>query len=189
MIEVRWLGRGGQGAFTAARLLGLSAALFENKYAQAFPSFGPERRGAPVSAFTRIADQKITDRSEVTRCDYLVVLDETLWKPQLWQDLKPGGTVLVNATDPTQWFEKASADAPDEYRRANRKASAINALAIARNWIGKPIVNTAMLGALVGLSGIISLEAAIQGIRHEMKPAQVAGNVNALTMACKKVRP
>ena len=77
MVEVRWHGRGGQGAFTAARLLGASAALFEGRHALAFPSFGPERRGAPVLGFTRIDDHKITDRSAVTACDFVVVLDET----------------------------------------------------------------------------------------------------------------
>ncbi len=77
MIEVKWHGRGGQGGFTAARFLGLSAALFENKYTLAFPSFGPERRGAPVLGFTKIDTSPIRDRSAVRTCDYVVVLDET----------------------------------------------------------------------------------------------------------------
>ena len=70
MLEVRWHGRGGQGGFTAARLLGLAAALYEGKYALAFPSFGPERRGAPVLGFTRIDEKRITDRSAVTALSY-----------------------------------------------------------------------------------------------------------------------
>ena len=79
MTEIRWHGRGGLGAFTAARLLGCAVSLFEGKYALAFPSFGPERRGAPVFAFTRIDDKAITDRSEVVSCDCAVVLDDTLF--------------------------------------------------------------------------------------------------------------
>ena len=75
MIEVRWHGRGGQGSFTAARLLGLAASVYDERFAQAFPSFGPERRGAPVLGFTRIDDFKITDRSELDVCDYVIVLE------------------------------------------------------------------------------------------------------------------
>ena len=78
MKEIRWHGRGGQGGFTVSRLLGIAAGMFENKHALAFPSFGPERRGAPVLAFTKIDDSKIHDRSEVNQCDYVVVMDETL---------------------------------------------------------------------------------------------------------------
>src|ERR1035437_6292517 len=100
MIEVRWHGRGGQGCFTAARLLGMAAALFEDKFALAFPSFGPERRGAPVLGFTRIDDRKITDRSAVTECDYIVVLDETLMNSQIVNGLRLHGKVIINTTSP-----------------------------------------------------------------------------------------
>ena len=78
MKQIRWHGRGGNGAFTAARLLGVAASVFEGKSAQAFPSFGPERRGAPVLGFTRIAEKTITDHSQVYECDCVIVLDETL---------------------------------------------------------------------------------------------------------------
>lgn len=78
MKEIRWHGRGGNGGFTAARLLGYAASLHCGKYAQAFPSFGPERRGAPVLGFTRIDDAPITDHSQVYSCDCVIVLDETL---------------------------------------------------------------------------------------------------------------
>ncbi|MCW2276820.1 2-oxoacid:acceptor oxidoreductase family protein [Heliophilum fasciatum] len=177
MIEVRWLGRGGQGGFTASRLLGVAAVLFENKYAQAFPSFGPERRGAPVLGFTRIDDQKITLRSEIKQGDYLVVMDENLWSPRLWDDLKPNGLMLLNTSRPER-FPDAAGD---------RRLVTIDALQIARETIGKPIVNTAMLGALVAVSGIISLEAAVQGVQKEMKPALAKGNVAAVTRAYERL--
>ena len=106
MIEVRWHGRGGQGGFTASRLLGKAAALFEDKYAMAFPSFGPERRGAPVLAFTRIDDKKITNRNEVEKCDYVVVLDETLAEESVIQGLKPDGALIINTSDPEIYRKK-----------------------------------------------------------------------------------
>ncbi|MBK5241799.1 2-oxoacid:acceptor oxidoreductase family protein, partial [Clostridium sp.] len=100
MIEVRWHGRGGQGSFTIARLLGMAASVFGGEYAQAFPSFGPERRGAPVLGFTRIDSEKITDRSEVDQCDYVVVLDETLWGPSVLSGLKENAIIIVNTDSP-----------------------------------------------------------------------------------------
>jgi pyruvate ferredoxin oxidoreductase gamma subunit len=97
LIEVRWHARGGQGGFTAARLLGLAASVFEDNYAQAFPSFGPERRGAPVLGFTRIDDKPIDDHSQVYECDYVVVLDETLMKVvDVKRGLRDGGMLLIN---------------------------------------------------------------------------------------------
>ena len=98
MTEIRWHGRGGLGAFTAARLLGCAVSLYEGKYALAFPSFGPERRGAPVFAFTRIDNKPITDRSEVVECDIAIVLDDTLFGDPVRNGLKPGATVIVNTT-------------------------------------------------------------------------------------------
>ena len=104
MTEIRWHGRGGLGAFTAARLLGCAVSLFEGKYALAFPSFGPERRGAPVFAFTRIDDKAITDRSEVVSCDCAVVLDDTLFGDPVKKGLKPGATVIINTTKDKSQF-------------------------------------------------------------------------------------
>jgi len=73
MIDIRWHGRGGQGSFTASKLLGVAVTIYGDKHALAFPSFGPERRGAPVLAFTKIDNKKIHDRSEVKLCDYIVI--------------------------------------------------------------------------------------------------------------------
>jgi len=99
MIEVRWHGRGGNGAFTAAKLLGNAASIHEGKAAQAFPSFGPERRGAPVLGFTRISDEVITDHSQVYECDCVVVLDETLCEVvDTTAGLKDDSTYIINST-------------------------------------------------------------------------------------------
>ena len=97
MTEILWLGRGGQGAFTAAKLLGASfASKGEGAYSLAFPSFGPERRGAPVRAFTKLDTSPILDRSETERADFIILLDETLYTPSLRALLKDGGKILVN---------------------------------------------------------------------------------------------
>jgi pyruvate ferredoxin oxidoreductase gamma subunit len=177
MLEVRWHGRGGQGSFTAARLLGMAAALFEGKHALAFPSFGPERRGAPVLGFTRIDDKKITDRSAVTECDYVVVLDETLMSPAVVAGLRPQGKLVVNTTNPEQYRKLAGKHA----------IVAVDATSLAMELLGRPITNTAMLGALVGASGIIRLESALEGIAHEMKPALARKNAEVVRRAFSQV--
>ena len=173
MVEVRWHGRGGQGAFTAARLLGASAALFEGRHALAFPSFGPERRGAPVLGFTRIDDRKITDRSAVTECDYVVVLDETLMNPKIASGLRPGGKLIVNTAS------------PELYRHwgGGGELLALDATSLARRILGRPITNTAMLGALVAWAGVVSLESAVGGIEAEMSPRLAEKNVELLRQA------
>lgn len=172
MIEIRWHGRGGQGGFTAARLLGAAAALFEHKYALAFPSFGPERRGAPVLGFTRIDDRKITDRSEVRECDYVVVLDETLVDASVVRGLKPGGTVVLNSADPKKY---------EALRGFSVRA--IDATALALEILKKPITNTAMLGALAAVSAVVHPESLVAAVEREMKPALAAANRRILETA------
>jgi len=170
MLEVRWHGRGGQGAFTAARLLGIASALFEQRFALAFPSFGPERRGAPVLGFTRIDDRKITDRTLPTECDYVVVLDETLAGPNIAVGLKSGAKLILNTAHP----ERYRALAPDH------EIIGLDATTLALEVLGSPITNTAMLGALVAVSGIVRLESAIQAISHELKPRIAQKNIDLL---------
>ena len=96
MTEILWHGRGGQGAFTAARLLGEAYALKDGSYALAFPSFGPERRGAPIRAFTKLDSKPIGNRSEVKKADFSIFLDDTLFSDSAFDELKPGGKVLLN---------------------------------------------------------------------------------------------
>ncbi|MGA7720861.1 MAG: 2-oxoacid:acceptor oxidoreductase family protein [Ignavibacteriaceae bacterium] len=172
MIEIIWHGRGGQGSFTASRLLGLSAGLYEKKYAIAFPTFGPERRGAPVLGFTKIDSQNITDRSEVQKSDYTIILDETLIDNNTGNELKPAGTLIINS------------GYPEKYNfAANIKTIFIDANDIAYKILGRQIVNTAMLGTLVAVSNVISIESAESGIRHEMKSNIAEKNVELLKFA------
>ena len=152
MIEVLWHGRGGQGAFTAARLLGAAASLEEGAYALAFPSFGPERRGAPMRAFTKFSREPIGDRSAITRADFVVYLDETLLQPGWEHELKPGGRVLVNSC---RQFD-------------DRRIVAIDANGISTALLGRPIPNTVFLGALTVLCPAISEAAVKEAIAQYM---------------------
>jgi len=171
MIEIKWLGRGGQGAFTAARLLGEAVSMHEDKYAMAFPSFGPERRGAPVQAFTKIDNIKITDRSEIKSCDYLIVLDETLVQKSLFEELKPNGVVLVNSRN------------SQKYEDNKNKVIAIDATLIAMEILNKPVSNTAMMGALLAVSNIIPIESLIDTIRQELNSSIAEKNVEIVKKA------
>ena len=178
MIEVRWHGRGGQGCWTGARLLGLAAAQFEGKHALSFPSFGPERRGAPVLGFTRISEQKIHDRSEVRSCDYVVVLDETLIGAHTGAGLKANGTAVINTLSAEQY---------ESYFPGARVAS-IDATSIALEILGRPITNTSMLGALLAVSDIVSLESAQFAIREEMNASIQDKNIQVVKTAYNALR-
>ena len=97
MTEILWHGRGGQGAFTAARLLGAAyVAESDGFYALAFPSFGPERRGAPIRAFTKLSDSPVGDRSQVVKADYSIYLDDTLFTDAAFDELKENGKIILN---------------------------------------------------------------------------------------------
>ncbi|MCT4639397.1 MAG: 2-oxoacid:acceptor oxidoreductase family protein [Bacteroidales bacterium] len=177
MKEIRWHGRGGQGGFTASRLLGIAAGMFGGKHALAFPSFGPERRGAPVLAFTKIDDTKIHDRSEVQESDYVVIMDETLINPGIAKGIREGATVLVNTSDVSRYKEL------EQFNTVQ-----IDATSIALEVLGHPITNTAMYGALVAASGLVSKEAAIESIRYEMKPSLVEKNIEIINRAFEQIK-
>ncbi len=150
MLEIRWHGRGGQGAVTSVELLALSA-IEEGKYAQGFPSFGPERRGAPVTAFNRVDDKQIKIRSGIYRPDVVVVLDESLVAlVDVAEGLKPEGILLINTTKSLEELKKNI--------RYDGKIATCDATAIAWKELGVPITNTTMLGALVKLTGVVKLE-------------------------------
>jgi len=153
LIEIRWHGRGGQGAVTTAELLA-QAAISEGKYAQAFPSFGPERRGAPVQAFNRIdSNEPVRIRADITQPDYVVVLDPSLLgKVNVTSGLKEGGWVIINT-------RKTVGQIKSEFGIKNLVAT-INATKIAREVLGVPIVNTTMLGAVVKMTGVIDKKSA-----------------------------
>ena len=171
MIEIRWHARGGQGGFTGAKLLGLAASVFGNHYAQAFPSFGPERRGAPVLGFTRVDDRPITDHSQVYACDYVVVLDETLMETvDVTKGLKDGGIILINT--------KSS---PDRFPfKGNPRVVTVDASAIALEELGAPIANTAMLGAFAAVNKLIGIESILKAVDKGMPGALRERNKKAI---------
>jgi pyruvate ferredoxin oxidoreductase gamma subunit len=150
MLEIRWHGRGGQGAVTSVELLALSA-IGEGRFAQGFPSFGPERRGAPVAAFNRVDEKPIKIRSGIYTPDIVVVLDESLIAMvDVAEGLKRTGTLIVNTT---RNLEELRANIKFEGRIA-----VCDATGIAWKELGVPITNTTMLGAVVKMSGAVKME-------------------------------
>lgn len=177
MHEIVWLGRGGQGAFTAARLLGLSAVRFAGLQAIAFPSFGPERRGAPVFAYTRIDDAPVRDRSAVRRADLAVIMDESLLSQAATGFLTPETLVLVSS-------ERDST--PTDERRSGQVGGIVRVPAkpMAREILGTDHTNTILLGVLNGLTGLLPEAALIDGIESEFgKGTKGVKNVAAFRYA------
>jgi len=151
MIESRWHGRGGQGAVTSVEMLAL-AAIEEGKYAQGFPAFGPERRGAPVMAFNRISDTPIKIRSGIYHPDVVVVLDPSLVNlVPVTDGLKPEGVLIVNTSKPAEEIRRIL-----NYRGT---LYTVDATRIAREELGVPITNTTMLGAVLKVTGVLRLDA------------------------------
>ena len=174
MLEIRWHGRGGQGAVTSVELLALSA-IEEGKYAQGFPSFGPERRGAPVTAFNRVDDKQIKIRSGIYHPDVVVVLDESLVAlVDVAEGLKPEGILLVNTTKSLEDLKKDI--------RYEGKIATCDATGIAWKELGVPITNTTMLGALLRATGIVKVESLEEPLKERFGPLAVK-NFNALKVA------
>ena len=174
MKELRFHGRGGQGAVTTAELVAL-AAISEGKFAQAFPSFGPERRGAPVVAYARIDDRPIRVRSKVDRPDVVVVLDPSLLQLVSVQDgLKEGGVVVANASEDCAEFK--------ERLQSNQKAFTIDANKIAMEALGRPITNTTMIGALVKITELVDLKS-LEGPLRERFGRLAERNLSAMKRA------
>lgn len=158
MIEVRFHGRGGQGAVTSAELVA-HAAIEEGKFAQSFPSFGPERRGAPVVSFVRISDEKIRTRSEITDPDVVVVLDPgLLCITNVCMGLNPDGTSVLNTGH-------KPGDIQSPYGLHGRIAT-VDANRIAREVLGITITNTTMLGALIKATGLVKIESMAGPLKH-----------------------
>lgn len=177
MIEIRIHGRGGQGAVIASKVL--AAAVFrEGKYVQSFPAFGVERRGAPVAAFTRIDDRPIRLRTNIREPDHIVVLDPTLMEnPDILSGLKKGGLILINTKRSKEVYSA---------RFSDFKVSTIDANEIAREYrLGSPtypIVNTAILGALAKVLGLVKLESVALAIADEV-PIKAEANIKAAAEA------
>lgn len=181
MIEIRFHGRGGQGAVIASNLLA-SASFKEGRHVQAFPLFGMERRGAPVMAFTRVAVEPILVRCQVHEPDYVVVLDPGLIKiANITAGLKNGGWIVVNSERSPAEF-----DFPAGFHVASVDASAI----AARHGLGTraaPIVNTAILGALARATGMVGLDAVVAAVKEDV-PTKPEANAAAVVDAYHQVK-
>ena len=175
LVEIRWHGRGGQGAVTSAELLA-RAAINEGKYAQAFPLFGMERRGAPVQAFDRIDPTKpVRVRGEVLEPDVVVVLDPTLLNiVNVTAGLKEKGLLILNTSKGIEKFE-------EEFGVKYRLAS-VDATKIARELMGVNIVNTTMLGAILKVVAVVDMESLVEPIEQRFERL-AERNINAMKRA------
>ena len=182
ILEVRWHGRGGQGAWTASELFA-RAAIAEGKYIQSFPEFGPERMGAPVTAFTRISVEPIRIHCAVYQPDVVAVLDPTLLKTVKVADglNEDGGNIVVN-----------SKDSPIETRKLLNstigKVWTVPAFEISLKILGIPITNTAMLGAVARVTGIVSLETIEKMVRARFRQDVAEKNFAVVKEAYQKVK-
>lgn len=179
MLEIRFHGRGGQGAVTASRILAL-AAFKEGKYVISFPFFGTERRGAPVTSFTRIDDDEINVKTQIYDPDVVVILDTTIMDTaNVTSGIKEGGSVIIN-----------SMKSPEEFNLPFKVAT-VNATGIALKYeLGSkanPIVNTAILGAFAKATGSVSLESVLEAIR-EASPRDREKNLAAVEDAFNSTR-
>lgn len=178
VFEVRVHGRGGQGVVTAAELLSV-AAFLEGRHAQAFPSFGSERTGAPVVAFCRISDREIRTHAPIVRPDAVIIQDATLLGAlQVLDGLRPEGVVLVNSTKDS--VVGAALDAGNVF--------VVSATEIALELVGRPVPNAALLGGFAAVSGVVSLESVSAAIRERFAGAVAEANVAAATRAFGIVR-
>ncbi|MCW5663275.1 MAG: 2-oxoacid:acceptor oxidoreductase family protein [Piscinibacter sp.] len=175
MFQVRIHGRGGQGVVTGAEMLSI-AAFAQGRHAQAFPSFGSERTGAPVVAFCRIAEREIRLREPVMAPDAVIIQDPTLLhQVDLFQGLGADGYVLVNSR------RNADELGIGELRQRLRRERLLNVPAseIAKQHLGRPLPNAALLGGFAAMSGLIALEAVVHAIRDKFSGPVAEGNIAA----------
>lgn len=177
LMEIRWHGRGGQGAVTSAELVA-QAAISEGKFAQAFPSFGPERRGAPVLAFVRVDSQEpVRVRAEITDPDVVVVLDPGLLTiVNVVSGLKDNGLVIINTK---KSFDEIAAKLQ---LKAKARLAKVNATLIAREELGVTITNTTMVGALLKATGVVELESVVEPLNNRFGRL-AEKNINAMKRA------
>lgn len=185
LTEIRWHGRGGQGAVTAAKMVA-ELALGQGRYFQAFPEYGPERSGAPIVAFTRVSDEPIQVYCGVEHPGIVVVLDSSLLAiVDVTKGSPDDAIVLVNSSRSPALLRKT-------YGIEGRKLYTVNATRIAVETIKRPIPNTPMVGALVRITGMFPLENVIEFMRAEFgkkfPPKVVEGNINALTRSYEEVQ-
>ena len=187
MIEIRWHGRGGQGAKTASLLLA-DAAFNTGKYIQGFPEYGPERMGAPITAYNRISSSPIRIHSNIYNPDYVVVVDDSLLETVPVTDgLKDTGAIIINTTKDANTLKPL-------LNGYNGKIYTIDARKVSIEALGKYFPNTPMLAAIVKVSNIMSEEEFLNDMegsfKHKFakKPEVIEGNMKALTLALKEVK-
>jgi pyruvate ferredoxin oxidoreductase gamma subunit len=184
LVEVRWHGRGGQGAKTAALLLA-EAAIAEGNYGQAFPEYGPERTGAPVRGFTRISDVPIRIHSAIQNPSVVIVLDHTLLDTIDVTEGTSSDSVLIFNTSMTKSEIRKKLKEPD------RKIYILNANQIAQEEIGRPIPNTVMLGALMKATGLMQMDTLLNGLtkkfKHKFSQQVIDKNIKAVKRAYEEV--
>ena len=187
LIEIRWHGRGGQGAKTASLLLA-DAAFNTGKYIQGFPEYGPERMGAPITAYNRISDEPITIHSNIYEPDYVVVVDDTLLESvNVTAGLKDSGAIVINTTKGADYLKSV-------LKGYKGSVYTIDARKVSMEALGKYFPNTPMLAAIVKVSGIMSDEDFVKDMegsfKHKFakKPEVIDGNMKALEMALKEVK-
>lgn len=186
LIEIRWHGRGGQGAKTASLLLA-DAAFNTGKYIQGFPEYGPERMGAPITAYNRISDKPITIHSNIYEPDYVVVVDDTLLESVLvTAGLKKEGAIVINTTKSPEYLK-------EKLNGYDGNIYTIDARKVSEETLGKYFPNTPMLAAIVKVTGIMSDEAFLEDMKGSFKhkfakkPEVIEGNMKALELALKEV--
>jgi len=179
LIEIRWHGRGGQGIVSVSRLLA-EAALLDKKHVQSFPEFGPERSGAPVRGFTRISDEPISIHSQIYNPNIVVVVDPTLLGANVTSGLAENGTIVAN-----------SERNPEELKKTlsvhDARVYSVNARRIALDVLGRPIYNTAMLGALIKVAPLTSFESIMEVVRARFPGTLGEKNVEAMKRAYQEV--
>lgn len=187
LVEFRWHGRGGQGAKTACLLLA-DAAFHAGKFVQGFPEYGPERMGAPITAYNRISDARCSVHCNIENPDYVVVVDESLLDTvDVTKGLQPGGAVIVNTG-------KTPAEINGKLKGWQGRVCTIDARTISEETLGRYFPNTPMLSAAVRVSGILEEESfkndMQESFQHKFaaKPQVVEGNMAALLKAWKEVR-
>ena len=186
LIEIRWHGRGGQGAKTASLLLA-DAAFNTGKYIQGFPEYGPERMGAPITAYNRISDKPITIHSNIYEPDYVVVVDDTLLESvPVTAGLKKEGAIVINTTKSPEYLK-------EKLNGYDGNIYTIDARKVSEETLGKYFPNTPMLAAIVKVTGIMSDEAFLEDMKGSFKhkfakkPEVIDGNMKALKNTLEKV--
>ena len=186
LIEIRWHGRGGQGAKTASLLLA-DAAFNTGKYIQGFPEYGPERMGAPITAYNRISDKPITIHSNIYEPNYVVVVDDTLLETvDVTAGLKKTGAIVINTTRDNEYIKKTLKGYEGEIYK-------IDARKISMECLGKYFPNISMLAAIVKISEIMTEEQLLSDMKDSFKhkfakkPEVIEGNMKALEMALQSV--